>query len=31
MLIAQAQAEQLILVRYDPAFRDYDVALPSRA
>lgn len=27
MLIAQAQAEQLVLVSYDPAFRDYDVAL----
>jgi PIN domain nuclease of toxin-antitoxin system len=31
MLIAQAQAEQLVLVSYDPAFRDYDVALaPAR-
>ena len=27
MLIAQAQAEQLVLVSYDPAFSDYDVAL----
>lgn len=27
MLIAQAQAEQLVLVSYDPAFRDYDIAL----
>ncbi len=27
MLIAQAQAEQLILVSYDPAFRDYEVSL----
>lgn len=27
MLIAQAQAEQLVLVSYDPAFHDYDVAL----
>ncbi|MGH9318687.1 MAG: type II toxin-antitoxin system VapC family toxin [Vicinamibacteria bacterium] len=27
MLIAQAQQEQLILVSYDPAFRNYDVEL----
>jgi PIN domain nuclease of toxin-antitoxin system len=27
MLIAQAQAEQLVLVSYDRAFHDYDVAL----
>lgn len=27
MLIAQAQAEQIVLVSYDPAFRGYDVAL----
>lgn len=27
MLVAQAQAEQLVLVSYDPVFRDYDVAL----
>jgi PIN domain nuclease of toxin-antitoxin system len=27
MLIAQAQAEQLVLVSYDPAFRAYDVSL----
>lgn len=27
MLIAQAQAEQLVLVSYDPAFRSYDVVL----
>ena len=27
MLIAQAQAEQLVLVSYDPAFHEYDVAL----
>ncbi len=32
MLIAQAQTEQLLLVSYDPVFRDYDVALsPSPA
>lgn len=31
MLIAQARAEQLVLVSYDPAFHDYDVALrPAR-
>ena len=31
MLVAQAQAEQLVLVSYDPAFRDYEVSLaPSR-
>lgn len=27
MLIAQAQTEQLVLVSYDPAFRDYEVSL----
>ena len=27
MLIAQAQAEQLVLVSYDEAFRNYDVSL----
>jgi PIN domain nuclease of toxin-antitoxin system len=27
MLIAQARTENLTLVSYDPAFRDYDVAL----
>lgn len=27
MLIAQAQAEQLVLVSYESVFRDYDVAL----
>lgn len=27
MLIAQARVEQLVLVSYDPAFLDYDVAL----
>jgi PIN domain nuclease of toxin-antitoxin system len=31
MLIAQAQAEQLVLVSYDPAFSDYDVALRPAA
>ena len=31
MLIAQAQAEQLVLVTYDTAFRDYDVPLAPPA
>jgi PIN domain nuclease of toxin-antitoxin system len=31
MLIAQARADQLVLVSYDPVFRDYDVALRPAA
>lgn len=31
MLIAQARAEQLVLVSYDSVFRDYDVSLAPQA